>query len=71
MIVIGGGISGLAAAHRLLAGGARVTVLEASGRLGGKLHAGEIAGVPVDLGAESMLARRPEGVELARAAGLG
>ncbi|MFH8982198.1 protoporphyrinogen oxidase [Streptomyces varsoviensis] len=71
VIVIGGGISGLAAAHRLLAGGARVTVLEASGRLGGKLHAGEIAGVPVDLGAESMLARRPEGVELARAAGLG
>ncbi|MFE7118649.1 protoporphyrinogen oxidase [Streptomyces sp. NPDC057654] len=71
VIVIGGGISGLAAAHRLLAGGARVTVLEASGRLGGKLHAGEIAGVPVDLGAESMLARRPEAVELARAAGLG
>lgn len=31
-VVIGGGISGLAAAHRLLEGGARVTVLEASGR---------------------------------------
>ncbi|MFC0599065.1 protoporphyrinogen oxidase [Streptomyces palmae] len=69
-VVIGGGISGLAAAHRLLADGARVTVLEASQRLGGKLHAGEIAGVPVDLGAESMLARRPEAVELARAVGL-
>ncbi|KUJ71002.1 protoporphyrinogen oxidase [Streptomyces albus subsp. albus] len=69
-VVIGGGISGLAAAHRLLAGGARVTVLEASQRLGGKLYAGEIAGVPVDLGAESMLARRPEAVDLARAAGL-
>ncbi|MFH8366662.1 protoporphyrinogen oxidase [Streptomyces sp. NPDC018031] len=68
--VIGGGISGLAAAHRLLAGGARVTVLEASDRLGGKLLAGEIAGTPVDLGAESMLARRPEAVELARAVGL-
>ncbi|MER7788192.1 protoporphyrinogen oxidase [Streptomyces sp. NPDC097640] len=71
VVVVGGGISGLAAAHRLLAGGARVTVLEATGRLGGKLYAGEIAGVPVDLGAESMLARRPEGVDLARAAGLG
>ncbi|MYX07526.1 protoporphyrinogen oxidase [Streptomyces sp. SID8375] len=70
-VVIGGGISGLAAAHRLLEGGARVTVLEASGRLGGKLHAGAIAGVPVDLGAESMLARRPEAVDLARAVGLG
>lgn len=71
VVVIGGGIAGLAAAHRLLDGGARVTLLEASGRLGGKLLAGEIEGVPVDLGAESMLARRPEGVELARAVGLG
>lgn len=71
VVVIGGGISGLAAAHRLLDGGARVTVLEASARLGGKLRAGEIAGVPVDLGAESMLARRPEAVDLARAVGLG
>ncbi|MCX4634853.1 protoporphyrinogen oxidase [Streptomyces sp. RPA4-5] len=70
-VVIGGGISGLAAAHRLLEGGARVTVLEASGRLGGKLRAGAIAGVPVDLGAESMLARRPEAVDLAREVGLG
>ncbi|MFI2615211.1 protoporphyrinogen oxidase [Streptomyces sp. NPDC018584] len=71
-VVIGGGIAGLAAAHRLLATAptSRVTVLEASGRLGGKLHAGEIAGVGVDLGAESMLARRPEAVALAREVGL-
>lgn len=69
-VVVGGGIAGLAAAHRLLAGGARVTVLEASDRLGGKLHAGEIEGVRVDLGAESMLARRPEAVALAREVGL-
>ncbi|MFP3987303.1 protoporphyrinogen oxidase [Streptomyces sp. E11-3] len=71
VVVIGGGIAGLAAAHRLLETGARVTVLEATDRLGGKLHAGEIEGVRVDLGAESMLARRPEAVELARAVGLG
>ncbi|MFI9052233.1 protoporphyrinogen oxidase [Streptomyces sp. NPDC053427] len=71
VIVVGGGISGLAAAHRLLEGGARVTVLESAGRLGGKLRAGEIAGVRVDLGAESMLARRPEAVDLARAVGIG
>ncbi|KUL47422.1 protoporphyrinogen oxidase [Streptomyces sp. NRRL F-4489] len=71
VVVIGGGIAGLAAAHRLLAGGARVTLVESSDRLGGKLLAGDIAGVPVDLGAESMLARRPEAVELARAVGLG
>ncbi|MFJ9037867.1 protoporphyrinogen oxidase [Streptomyces sp. NPDC102406] len=75
VLVIGGGIAGLAAAHRLLddptgAGRVEVTVLEASDRLGGKLRAGEIAGARVDLGAESMLARRPEAVGLAREVGL-
>ncbi|MEU6143828.1 protoporphyrinogen oxidase [Streptomyces sp. NPDC047081] len=69
-VVIGAGIAGLAAAHRLLARGARVTVLEASDRVGGKLLPGEIAGARVDLGAESMLARRPEAVALAREVGL-
>ncbi|MCX4820000.1 protoporphyrinogen oxidase [Streptomyces sp. NBC_01142] len=70
VVVVGGGIAGLAAAHRLLASGVRVTLLEATDRLGGKLQAGEIEGAPVDFGAESMLARRPEAVELARAVGL-
>lgn len=70
VVVIGGGIAGLAAAHRLLGTGARVTVLEASDRLGGKLLPGAIEGVRVDLGAESMLARRPEAVALAREVGL-
>ncbi|MET9498101.1 protoporphyrinogen oxidase [Streptomyces sp. NPDC006552] len=75
ILVIGGGIAGLAAAYRLLASAGpdervEVTVLEASDRLGGKLRAGEIAGVRVDLGAESMLARRPEAVGLAREVGL-
>ncbi|MFC5634830.1 protoporphyrinogen oxidase [Streptomyces bullii] len=70
VVVIGAGIAGLAAAHRLLERGARVTVMEASDRVGGKLLPGEIAGARVDLGAESLLARRPEAVALAREAGL-
>ncbi|MEH0547689.1 protoporphyrinogen oxidase [Streptomyces sp. B21-105] len=70
VVVVGAGIAGLAAAHRLLGRGARVTVLEASDRVGGKLLPGEIAGVRVDFGAESMLARRPEAIALAREAGL-
>ncbi|MEU3555666.1 protoporphyrinogen oxidase [Streptomyces fragilis] len=70
VLVVGAGVAGLAAAHRLLRRGATVTVAEASGRVGGKLLPGEIAGVRVDLGAESLLARRPEAVELAREAGL-
>jgi oxygen-dependent protoporphyrinogen oxidase len=71
VVVIGAGIAGLAAAHRLAQRGLRVTVVEASDRVGGKLLPGEIAGARVDLGAESMLARRPEAVALAREVGLG
>ncbi|MGW1274481.1 FAD-dependent oxidoreductase, partial [Streptomyces sp. NPDC002491] len=37
VVVVGAGIAGLAAAHRLLGRGADVTVLEASDRVGGKL----------------------------------
>ncbi|MFE0250264.1 protoporphyrinogen oxidase [Streptomyces sp. NPDC059010] len=70
VVVIGGGIAGLAAAHRLLDTGRRVTVLEASDRVGGKLLPGRIADVRADFGAESMLARRPEAVALAREVGL-
>ncbi|WP_329425173.1 protoporphyrinogen oxidase [Streptomyces sp. NBC_01268] len=70
VVVVGGGIAGLAAAHRLVTSGARVTLLEAGDRLGGKLLAGEIAGAPVDLGAESLLARRPEALALAERVGL-
>ncbi|MDX2936626.1 protoporphyrinogen oxidase [Streptomyces ipomoeae] len=70
VVVIGAGIAGLAAAHGLLARHARVTVLEASDRVGGKLLPGEIAGARADFGAESMLARRPEAVALAREVGL-
>jgi len=71
--VVGGGISGLAAAYALTASGrdVEVVVLEGSSRLGGKLLVGEVAGLPVDLGAEAILNRRPEAVALARAAGLG
>ncbi|WP_103955321.1 protoporphyrinogen oxidase [Nonomuraea solani] len=74
VVVVGGGIAGLAAAWYLRQGAGervRVTVLEGSPRIGGKLYASEVAGVSVDAGAESMLARRPEGKELARAVGLG
>ncbi|MDN5749912.1 MAG: protoporphyrinogen oxidase [Pseudonocardia sp.] len=61
--VVGGGISGLAAAHRLrtlLGPDARITVLERRDRVGGVLHTVDLAGVPYDVGAEAFLARRPE-----------
>jgi oxygen-dependent protoporphyrinogen oxidase len=64
VVVVGAGIAGLAAARLLARGGARVTVLEGSPRIGGKLQVSEIGGLPVDEGAEAMLARRPEGLDL-------
>jgi oxygen-dependent protoporphyrinogen oxidase len=70
VVVIGGGIAGLAAAFFLREVPCRVTVLEGSPRLGGKLSVSEIAGVMVDDGAEALLARRPEGIALVAAAGL-
>ena len=71
--VIGGGITGLAAAYFAATArpDATVTVYEQSDRVGGKLQLGELAGVAVDVGAEAILARRPEGLELIDAAGLG
>ncbi|WP_037914191.1 protoporphyrinogen oxidase [Actinacidiphila yeochonensis] len=71
VVVVGGGIAGLSAAYDLARAGVGVTLLEASTRVGGKLRTGEVGGVPVDLGAESLLARRPEAVGLAREVGLG
>lgn len=68
--MVGGGITGLTAAFRLATRGYRVELLESSDRTGGKLRSGLIAGVEVDLGAEAMLARRPEAVGLAREVGL-
>lgn len=73
VVVVGAGISGLAAAYFLATGPdrPRVTVLEQDRRIGGKLEVVDVDGLPVDQGAESLLARRPEAVDLARAVGLG
>ena len=71
VVVVGGGITGLAAAFFLRDEPVRVTVLEGSPRLGGKLAASDVAGIPVDEGAEALLARRPEGIDLITATGLG
>lgn len=71
MAVVGGGVSGLVAALRLASAGASVVVLEQTARLGGVLRLGEVGGVRVDVGAESLLARRPEAVGLVREVGLG
>lgn len=66
--VIGGGIAGLSAAHRLLSAGSaeatHVTVLEGADRLGGWVRSEAFAGRPVDFGPDSLLVRTPWAAEL-------
>jgi protoporphyrinogen/coproporphyrinogen III oxidase len=68
--VVGGGVTGLAAARRLVAAGAEVTVLEASERLGGQLHALEVQGHRVDVGAEAVHTAAPGPLDLLQELGL-
>jgi oxygen-dependent protoporphyrinogen oxidase len=77
--VIGGGITGLAAAVRLrelTPPDTEIIVFEQGQVLGGKLRTGELAGLPVERGAESFLTSAPDGgesaaVALAKRVGLG
>ena len=67
VVIVGGGLAGLTAAYLLGEDPqTEVTLLEGSPEVGGKLRLAEVAGVTVDVGAEAMLNRRPEGVDLAR-----
>lgn len=72
VIVLGGGAAGLAAARRLSAAGQRVTVLEARGRLGGRVHTIREPGwdIVVDAGAEFIHGDSPELWSIVRDAGL-
>lgn len=69
VVVIGAGITGLAAALDL-AGDFNVVVLDADSRIGGKVMTSEFAGLPVDCAADAFLARVPEGQDLCRRLGL-
>ncbi len=77
VVVVGGGISGLAAAWELTGGAApragapAVTLLEASPHLGGPLQSAEVGGHVVDMGPDGFLGRRPEAVDLCREVGIG
>ncbi|MDP9027268.1 MAG: FAD-dependent oxidoreductase [Actinomycetota bacterium] len=57
VLVVGGGIAGLVAARRLVLGGRDVTLLEASGRLGGQVARHTVGGIDLDAGAESFATR--------------
>jgi oxygen-dependent protoporphyrinogen oxidase len=76
VVVIGGGISGLAAAHRLVEQNARsktkmeVVLLEGSERVGGVIRTLRRDGFLLEGGPDSFISEKPEAVELAKRIGL-
>ncbi|MFN2482770.1 MAG: protoporphyrinogen oxidase [Pyrinomonadaceae bacterium] len=78
VVVVGGGISGLAAAHRLVTRAAQfqssprveVLLLEASPRLGGTVRTFTRDGFLLEGGPDSFISEKPEAVELAKEIGL-
>ena len=74
VVVIGGGITGLAAAHRLLElrkqNEFNVTLLESSSQLGGVIQTTKQNGFLIESGADSFISEKPAALELARRLGL-
>jgi protoporphyrinogen/coproporphyrinogen III oxidase len=70
--VIGGGLAGLAAAHRLVELDPRleVTIFEASDRLGGAIATSELEGYLVEHGADMFISDKPAGVKLCERLGI-
>ncbi|MEM7787089.1 MAG: protoporphyrinogen oxidase [Bacteroidota bacterium] len=69
-LVLGGGVAGMAAALRLAERGARVRLLEASGRLGGVVRTLRHDGFEADVGPDVFLVRKPAAARLAERLGV-
>lgn len=73
VVIVGGGISGLAAAHRLVELGldkTQITLFEASGRLGGTIDTQRRDGFILERGPDSFISEKPEAISLAKRLGL-
>jgi len=72
VVIVGAGVAGLAAARKLHEGGARIAILEARDRIGGRILTlrDDRTPVPIELGAEFVHGTAEEVVDLAREAGL-
>ncbi|MFI8994761.1 NAD(P)/FAD-dependent oxidoreductase [Streptomyces sp. NPDC053542] len=60
VVIIGGGVAGLAAAHHLTRAGATVAVLEAADRVGGRAVTEELDGFRLDRGSQLLVSSYPE-----------
>lgn len=70
VVVVGAGITGLAAALHLGAAGVDVVVVDPADRIGGLIHSSPFAGRMVDEGADAFLIRTPAALDLALRVGL-
>ncbi len=70
VLIIGGGVAGLAAARHLTSAGAHVTLLEARDHLGGRVWTHHTPEFPVELGAEFVHGRPEEILALAAEAAI-
>ena len=64
VVIIGGGITGLAAAYELAQRRIPFTLLEGSGRLGGLIRTDRIDGFTIEAGPDSLLAQKAAGMKL-------
>jgi oxygen-dependent protoporphyrinogen oxidase len=71
VVVVGGGIAGLAAAWELVRRGFRPTVLEASDRAGGVILTEQVNGFVIDAGPDALLVQKPAAITLCHELGLG
>ena len=75
IVVVGGGITGVAATHRLAEltanSDTEILLFESESRLGGKIKTSSFGDTQVDEGADAFLLRTPHAVQLASAVGLG
>src|SRR4051794_32801412 len=71
VIVIGGGIAGLAAAYELHRRHVSFQLIEQSPRVRGVILSEEIDGFTIDAGPDALLIQKPEGIRLCEELGLG
>jgi len=71
LLVVGGGLTGLAAAYEAVQAGASVTLVESGTRLGGKVWTEVEDGYAIEHGPDSCVSYRPEALDLARELGIG
>lgn len=71
VLVLGGGIAGLATAYQLHQQKIPFTLLEAGPRVGGVVFSEEVDGFNVDGGPDALLIQKPDGIKLCQELGLG